>query len=525
MVELVSVHIPKTAGSSFYNSLVSVYGEPFVYRYDDDKPIPNQCRVVHGHFCANRYINEFTNAKWIAWVRHPVARLLSFYFYKLYTEHAAVGKFEDFIQRQDITNEQAALLTGKNLTDYFFIGVQEFYAVDFHDLSTSLKWPDVKIDRTNVNLNGRYRNEVQRIISSRNVMKELISRNHDDMELYSEVMFLRAKRRKEDISKQYFWVSQNNFFDLDEGTPGKDSQYGDGTFKGQVKKSTITKARIKTVQLLNSRLISSDSFYMGEAMTVSSSVFLLLPMDEVVVGFSIKDEQDCEVYGTNTELLADLSGSNYSSGLLTVDFVVNLNLNYGKYNLTIEVHSPCVGREDITYYDWWEGCKYFEVRKPDPGCGKSFYVGTSLLPAKVIIKNGDKVAYGSNNYFLNNPLVLLRCLLYEPLRVKVGQRIVVPLEIVNLGFDVMDSLSLSNPVFISHIVTNGEDVDTISDEDKISCLQQPVLPNEKVGCEIYVKAPLHPGSYTLAIGVISKSCCYGDEDLTKPIALPLVVSI
>jgi hypothetical protein len=64
-LELISIHIPKTAGTSFRNTLKTVYGEDHVARLDIElydkhirlneldyfeSSLPNHLKVIHGHF-------------------------------------------------------------------------------------------------------------------------------------------------------------------------------------------------------------------------------------------------------------------------------------------------------------------------------------------------------------------------------------------------------------------------------------------------------------------------------------------
>ena len=92
-VEIISVHLPKTAGSSFRKVLQQVYTKEgvFVDEYPNHslkttrEIWENQNRkikVIHGHFPLNKYARSFTNARKIIWLRNPVKRLISHFFYK-----------------------------------------------------------------------------------------------------------------------------------------------------------------------------------------------------------------------------------------------------------------------------------------------------------------------------------------------------------------------------------------------------------------------------------------------------------
>ena len=101
-IELLSVHFPKAAGTSFLRTLRGAYGETAVYHDFTDDPAnpccqfnldPEGCfrkakkmvyedtiRVIHGHFHPSKYAH-FSAAKHITFLRHPLNNLLSIYFF------------------------------------------------------------------------------------------------------------------------------------------------------------------------------------------------------------------------------------------------------------------------------------------------------------------------------------------------------------------------------------------------------------------------------------------------------------
>ncbi len=88
-VELISHHIPKTAGTSFYKTITNAYGSKEVmgvYERDvcvsliREEPIwvSSNKKVLHGHFPARPFqLKQFPNAKRIIWIRDPVDRAWS----------------------------------------------------------------------------------------------------------------------------------------------------------------------------------------------------------------------------------------------------------------------------------------------------------------------------------------------------------------------------------------------------------------------------------------------------------------
>ncbi|MFT6020599.1 MAG: hypothetical protein ACI9CQ_003405, partial [Saprospiraceae bacterium] len=87
MLDLISIHIPKTGGTSFYQILQQVYGEELSISYrrkdyneviqrglDLAKTINEEIKIFHGHLCYEelRTIHQNSNAKVICWLRDPV---------------------------------------------------------------------------------------------------------------------------------------------------------------------------------------------------------------------------------------------------------------------------------------------------------------------------------------------------------------------------------------------------------------------------------------------------------------------
>src|SRR5579875_762665 len=99
MLELISVHVPKCAGTAFRMALQQAYGRAELDLDYADRPLdpaapmhldpdgffarrpepPAGARVVHGHFHAGKYRHLDEACPRIAILRHPVARTISHY--------------------------------------------------------------------------------------------------------------------------------------------------------------------------------------------------------------------------------------------------------------------------------------------------------------------------------------------------------------------------------------------------------------------------------------------------------------
>ncbi len=220
-IELVSLHIPKTAGTSFRNILKSVYGEKAVVRVDipleNEKAshekavqgpacLPGETRVLHGHFRVKDLAHHYrldAGIPLITWVRDPVERVLSNYFYlqkvlrgileEQKRNVALLNKMErtllEYARAEIARNRIAKFLDGMKAEDFLFIGVQEFFEEDLADLSHLLHWKKTPPLHHNDS-------ELQRAPVSEEIRKEIRSLNERDIALYKEALALRKKRRE-----------------------------------------------------------------------------------------------------------------------------------------------------------------------------------------------------------------------------------------------------------------------------------------------------------------------------------------
>ena len=153
---LISVHVPKTAGTSFRQALQRAYGNGL--RLDnDDRPmshprwqrragalrdslsnagrsLPEAC--VHGHFLALKYACV-RQARFAVWMRDPVQRMVSRYFH--YVRHCqnephhlrwglAPGlSLEEFVRLPQYWNTASEYLWGFPRRRLDFVGIVEQY--------------------------------------------------------------------------------------------------------------------------------------------------------------------------------------------------------------------------------------------------------------------------------------------------------------------------------------------------------------------------------------------------------------
>ncbi len=167
-IMLVSLHLPKTAGESFFNSLKDHYGSRILRDYDD-KPINTpvirrnshalkMCLVngvksfkdidcIHGHFLPLKYL-LCKDAEFVTWMRDPVERLASHYYYwkRTYGPETTFPlrkrvieeewSLEKFCLAPEFRNLYSQFLWGFPVKRFAFIGITENYDRDlayFHD--------------------------------------------------------------------------------------------------------------------------------------------------------------------------------------------------------------------------------------------------------------------------------------------------------------------------------------------------------------------------------------------------------
>ncbi|GEM_PF-567943 len=215
-VEIISVHVPKTAGTAFRRVLEQVYGlEALILDYPGKhrKRFDNQwevrkskIKVIHGHFDIHKYDQFFPQAKTIAWIRHPIHRLISHYFFWL---SLPLDKIEnssqrllvenkisllEFSQLDDIKNLVTRFLNSRKVTDFHFVGIQEFFQEDLIDLKRQLGWGEFNIEHTNKNTYSNYEKNLESILSDEKLISKLEEINTQDIEFYQAALKAREER-------------------------------------------------------------------------------------------------------------------------------------------------------------------------------------------------------------------------------------------------------------------------------------------------------------------------------------------
>lgn len=114
---MVSVHVPKTAGTTLAQVMDRVFNRRVLYDYDGyERPteadpaiqanatfVSSYFASIHGHFYARKYFDVFPDASYVAVVRHPVERVISQYIHE-FTDGSSQAWYHDAIKsgRMDV---------------------------------------------------------------------------------------------------------------------------------------------------------------------------------------------------------------------------------------------------------------------------------------------------------------------------------------------------------------------------------------------------------------------------------------
>jgi hypothetical protein len=216
MIELVSIHIPKTAGRSFKAILDSIYDNTKLANFDlknyPDKSVPpveqflsqldDTINVIHGHFQFNEIntLKNINNVKIVTWLRDPVERVISNYcFFKkrislaLNNPDLQKRKNESLLEYASLDgsrNRMHRFLDGLNLNNIFFIGITESFETDLNFLAKKLNWGPIEIPR--INDNSEFKSGLPAVTQQEK--KIIFDLNQIDIELYRKALEMRNKR-------------------------------------------------------------------------------------------------------------------------------------------------------------------------------------------------------------------------------------------------------------------------------------------------------------------------------------------
>lgn len=215
MLKIISLHIPKTAGRSFYQILKWAYKEKIDLPHNRGKYVQegtfnekeidfDQFEILHGHLFYRHieHLHKKYNSKIVTWLRDPVDRVISNYYYnismnlekswKRQAEQRKEMSLLEFAKRPQRRNVMSKTIEGIKAEDIFFIGITERFNDDIIKLGKLLEWPE-DIPQITENKGTRYYNnpeiptEYKQITDDMRMnIREL---NFDDVNLYEKIVF------------------------------------------------------------------------------------------------------------------------------------------------------------------------------------------------------------------------------------------------------------------------------------------------------------------------------------------------
>lgn len=221
-IKLISVHIPKTAGTSFRHSLQDHFGDGLFLKYGEkpfNTPVTERNRkalkdaldnleknfsrvkCIHGHYLPVQFLllSNTVPMRFVTWMRHPVDRLVSDYHHTLKNYDKNAPPFQKQIISEKWTLEQYC--TCEKLKDVYsqffwafplenfdFIGITEYYNADFEYFRKKFLKPSVPAYHENVN-KGYKRDKLDK-----GLRKAIETFHAADMMLYERALELRNLR-------------------------------------------------------------------------------------------------------------------------------------------------------------------------------------------------------------------------------------------------------------------------------------------------------------------------------------------
>lgn len=200
---IISVHIPKCAGTTFHHVLRAVYGQQLWLNYGSAfsraqaRPdlVPASTKCIHGHFLADTFLEVLPDATLITWVRDPVERVVSNYYQLLRSPdmrddccrllHENKLSLLQFAELEWMQNTMTRYFAGRKPTDFAVIGVAEHF-----DESLAMMIDELELERkpswiAPQNTNPERHAAMYSLDSA--TRKKLASLNEADFELYREI--------------------------------------------------------------------------------------------------------------------------------------------------------------------------------------------------------------------------------------------------------------------------------------------------------------------------------------------------
>lgn len=147
MNPIISIHLPKSGGTSVRHSLEDHFGERALFDYGrgplgplaelHEPGLPSGVELVHGHFRPGRY-DAVGEAFRMTFLRHPVDLLLSFYFFWRTMPYEGQALHQRFLDEKPPIESFAAWAPIQRLTSETFFGGYDMSRFDFIGFNETL---------------------------------------------------------------------------------------------------------------------------------------------------------------------------------------------------------------------------------------------------------------------------------------------------------------------------------------------------------------------------------------------------
>ncbi|MFH1067122.1 MAG: ABC transporter ATP-binding protein [bacterium] len=145
----------------------------------------------------------------------------------------------------------------------------------------------------------------------------------------------------------------------------------------RVTRSGNRKAEITSMDVTNTEGVSRRVFDVGEKTIIQCVVKANTALHDPTVGFIIRDCYGNNIFGTNTYIHRLESLSLQAGDCFAVSFELTLNLGYGNYAISFNVHAGATHYEGN--YDWLDHALVFQILDG----GKHMFTGTAALPVRL----------------------------------------------------------------------------------------------------------------------------------------------
>jgi len=214
---LISVHIPKTGGSSFRTLLKNHFSNKLLLDYGDTpfnhhsfirntititkmwsaRSVEQRCDCIHGHFLPIKYI-LLKEKTFTVWLREPVEMVVSLYYYiqrNAETQQRKINRYmgdvnislEDFCKIGHFHNIYAKYLWGMSLEQFSFVGITENYA---HSIEIFKKQHNIPSEGNLIveNVNPNKSTPIETYEVTHKLRQQICNFNYKDIEIYRKAL-------------------------------------------------------------------------------------------------------------------------------------------------------------------------------------------------------------------------------------------------------------------------------------------------------------------------------------------------